>query len=184
LHSSHKRLIIEGNFLGDYFYEYNVCSPKDVVRIKSFDQSKEPYISMHFRGTDFKTWNDAAILNSDYYLESLDYVDRTLREKLPIIIITDDMSLPNLGDVFNRVKKRAIIQSSRNYIKDFKTVVNSTAAISSPSTFAIWGGILGNQEIITHSRNWVNERAEAGDIFWSHLNQGGSSDYSCILIDY
>ena len=184
LYHEQKKIVLKGSFLGDFFFDYTLYNPGEFVRIKNFVLERNLRISMHFRGSDFQDWNKQAILDAEYYLESLDYIDKKFGDKLPVTIITDDLTLSNLSIVFNKIRDRAIIQSSRNVLDDFKTLVNSTAIISSPSTFSIWGGILGKQDLVTHSRKWVNQRVEADDKFWIQLLNGGSQHYSCTFIDY
>lgn len=182
LASKQKNIYIRGSFLGDYFYEYSYCDPKEIVKLRNSEKIAEPYIAMHFRGLDFEAWNRRAILNSNYYINSLEFIDQTIGTELPVKVITDDLNLKNLRLVLGHLGSRVSVESSKHHIQDFRTLINSSALVSSPSTFAIWAGILGEQKLITHSQSWVEFQSSNGDRFWQHIENGGNKFYKSTLI--
>jgi hypothetical protein len=137
------------------------------------------YASIHFRGTDFHSWNPESILNTEYYMNSIE----ELKGKVEgFSIHTDDESL----DSFNEVKKYLVDNqlyfnfeqlSDDMFAQDFSAMLHSKYIISSPSTFAICAGIMGKEKEIIHSKKWVESRVAKNDGFWLGVSNGGNYNY-------
>jgi hypothetical protein len=187
LSASGRPIVLEPPFLGESFFNSTFSDPKLFFRNLSFDGSKkQKYIGVHLRGGDFHSWNPAAILPTNFYTDALDSLFPSFPEAgaTPIFISTDDQNLRSfkeLSQIYSTnvatYKRSMPIGAHRGMRGDFVQLANADALVSSPSTFAIWAGILGNDKKIVHSREWVETMASAGDEFWSKLSQGGNEYY-------
>lgn len=168
---------ISGTYLGETFFKCAVISPREIVRHKFGIIQAEEQIACHFRGGDFRTWNPKSILKPDYYLQAIEYIDAKSGSSLPIKLITDDLSLESVEAVTKYHRSRVEVISNKESIRDLKILMASNYLISSPSTFAIWAGILSDKKEIIHDAQWVEERALLNDLFWVDLKSGGNKYY-------
>ena len=167
--------------LGEKFYSYNELSTRDVFRLKEIPVIKSDTCAVHFRGTDFHTWNPKSILKSQYYCDSIEEV----KSRVSFFnLYTDDINLKSYKDVRALLESENIPFSAgenkvrgRHYIKDFSNMSECDYIISSPSTFCISAGFIGKKKKIIHSKGWVMDRVEKEDKFWVDLYSGGSDDY-------
>jgi len=167
--------------LGDRFFEDSGISTREVFRLKPKVELQEGTCAVHFRGTDFHSWNPDSILDSNYYLESLDSVKGEISN---CIVFTDDAGLKSYQDTINFLSKEGIpfllgenTSNRLNYIKDFAIMSECDYIISSPSTFNICAGFIGKKKRIIHSNSWVKDRVSKEDKFWTDLESGGNDDY-------
>ena len=184
-HAEGFQIVLNGTFLGNYFFDFTAVDPKSLIEVKTKKNFSHQHISLHFRGGDFKAWNSRAILSRNYYLNAVAEIDKKEEKKLPICLVTDDKNLPTLKSVQENFQDRILDTGlqSKCTLDDFALLRDATYLISSPSTFAIWAGILGQQETIFHSREWVEYRCSEGDKFWIDLSKGGNSFYKASFID-
>lgn len=173
---SKKNFNIQGSYLGETFFRYDFCDPRTIVIPKFPTGLNLPRIACHFRGGDFAEWNKKAILKTEYYLRAIAKIDSITTLSLPVHLVTDDASLTSFKEVREKLSDRLVKLETRHYIEDFNVLANSEYLVSSPSTFSIWAGILGRNQII-HNEDWVNEQAEKEDHFWYQLKNGGNSFY-------
>ena len=171
-----KNLWLRGPILGEAFFGYCSQDPRKLVMSPCpKSEGPVPYIAMHFRGTDFFTWNENAILPSSYYMNSLEWARDQVGPDAPVYLVTDDTSL----DSFKYVRK-CLGSSARVFNgapeSDFCVLHGASILVSSPSTFCIWAGILGNSSVV-HSLNWVTQRASLRDEFWVRILKGGNDFY-------
>lgn len=168
---------IKGSFLGESFFETCFVDPIDIVKPKFQLGEQQRYVAMHFRGGDFAAWNSEAILPAKYYLDALEQISVNGETNLPVKLVTDDTSLPAFQQIRKLLGSRAQINPASEYIDDFITLANSEYLVSSPSTFAIWAGILGKPKIV-HSETWAASRVLVNDKFWVNLKNGGNKYYN------
>lgn len=168
---------ISGSYLGETFFKCSVISPRKIVRHKFGPITNLEQIACHFRGGDFRSWNPKSILKVEYYLHAIEYIDSKIGALLPIKIVTDDLSLESVQEIAKIHRNRIELISNKNPIEDLKILMASNYLVSSPSTFAIWAGILSDKKEIIHSAQWVEERALLNDKFWKDLKTGGNSYY-------
>ena len=147
--------------LGDRFFEDSGISTREVFKLKSKVELQEGTCAIHFRGTDFHSWNPDSILDSNYYLESLDSVRNEISN---CIIFTDDPNLKSYQDTINFLSKEKIpfllgenTSNRLNYIKDFAIMSECDYIISSPSTFNICAGFVGKKKRIIQLSNLIND---------------------------
>lgn len=175
--------------LGETFFSYTFTAPSSLVRINpSYCQSvpgfnnDRPLVGLHFRGGDFSAWNPNAVLPTDYYLEAIEcflaeYPDSAF------FLCTDDETCPAWSPVLKRLfaLPRERIYFGLNDappIYDLHWLSLCDGIISSPSTFAIWAGILGrSRKKIIHSKKWVDLCVARQDVFWCRLDEGGNDFY-------
>lgn len=190
----------QGNLLGDYkpkmgeqyqflsfclaekFYDYNKLPTREVFKLKISPVLQQNTCAVHFRGTDFHHWNPNSILDSEYYLNS---IEETKELVDTYILFTDDYSLDSFNKVEEYLKSNNMnyflgknTKDRRNYISDFSNMSECDYIISSPSTFCISAGFVGKNKKIIHSKKWIESRVKEDDKFWVDLQAGGNEDYS------
>tara|TARA_Y100001963_G_C6741248_1_gene429076 strand:+ start:579 stop:1298 length:720 start_codon:yes stop_codon:yes gene_type:complete len=168
--------------LGEKLYDYDGISTREVFKLKNPPQVQNGVCAIHFRGTDFHQWNPDSILDSKYYLESIEEVKDSASG---FILFTDDQQLPSYQKVLAFIKDEKLSyltgdnMADRNYyMKDFSIMSECDYIISSPSTFGIAAGLIGKHKKIIHSKKWVLDRVSREDKFWVDLHAGGNEDYS------
>lgn len=177
-----------GFCLGDLFFEYDNLSTHRLFSFKEqYIQKEGPNkkkVGIHFRGTDFKSWDPKSILPYRYYIESIKYVLHDLKnsnEEIEFFICTDDLSLESLAVTIEFLKQENQpfkIGLIGDMIHDFTTLSYCDIIISSPSTFSIAACFCGKEnKIIINSKSWIDYRLANKDFFWSKVNQGGNRNY-------
>ena len=164
--------------LGELFFRNRNIPTRDIFKLKSKPTIEGKSVAIHFRGTDFFSWNPDAVLDADYYLNALEEVDAD-----KYYLFTDDLTLPSYQRVLQELQGKIVIEGNSrsartNYIQDFSTMTECDYIISSPSTFCICAGFIGKHKKIIHSEKWVKDRVQKVDNFWYDLYNGGNEDYS------
>ena len=174
--------------LGELFFETELNS-RDIFKFKKQVlpevEEKNKKCAIHFRGTDFFTWNKDSILSSTYYINSIDEVIKECPE-IEFQIFTDDNSLEaykNTIKYLNSINYSYTYGENTNnrkkFKKDFINICLCNYIISSPSTFCITAGFIGKDKKIIHSEKWIKDRAFKKDKFWEILyNTGGNINYN------
>lgn len=166
---------IPGGHLGAEYCQVTHSDPKS--HFHSDDSIKrefvEPYIALHFRGGDFARWNPDAVLDFEYYAAAVSAIDVGHGTELPIVLVSDDESLHSFSKARNHFRNRLLSRAvpKKETLRDFWTLSQATALVSSPSTFAIWASILGSGQTY-HSKKWVSSRAALNDGFWVSVANG------------
>tara|TARA_R100000008_G_scaffold1988_1_gene1640 strand:- start:2828 stop:3544 length:717 start_codon:yes stop_codon:yes gene_type:complete len=189
--------LFEGNMLGQYpppgnFQVFNFClgerffdkgplSTRDVFKLRAEPHSSGTTCAIHFRGTDFHQWNPDSILDTEYYLQSIEETKSAVDH---YILFTDDKSLKSYSAVVKYLRDNSLSlqfntgsPKRSQYAEDFVAMCGSDYIISSPSTFCISAGFIGKQKKIVHSKEWILGRMEKQDKFWIDLYNGGNHDY-------
>lgn len=177
---------IPSGVMGSRFFDSNYRNPSGIgdlfTLIKSQKNQSKPYIAMHFRGTDFREWNELADISSGYYREALDTLkaSKSLSADLIVRLITDDPD----HDTVAQIKKYtgAIVEGRNNQFEDFSVLANADALISSPSTFAIWAAIVGKPKPVAFPKAWVNSRIEIQDPFWIGISENRGNLFDSIIM--
>jgi Glycosyl transferase family 11 len=160
-----------------FFDKFNVHPKKffNIQQAPSFDTGshQNSKIALHFRGTDFLEWNPKALMKPKYYIDALEVISKEANLKdFEITLYTDD---PENATVQEVLKYKGIkLSQNANMFEDFARIANSNYLIASPSSFAIWAGILGNDKKIYISRDWVEHRMQSGDDYWTRLSNNES----------
>jgi len=169
--------------LGETFFDYLFYDPNDFLIFGNkymieFNMTSENSIivGLHFRGSDFPAWDEKAALNYEYYESAIDYcVNYFNNKKIFFCLFTDDLEYPAYKQtlLFLKSKKDNEILLGDPYkepIYDFYRMSQCDVLISSPSTFAIFAGILGKRKKIIHNKDWLNYAVEKKDMFWVRLS--------------
>jgi len=167
--------------LGDNFFKWGHISTRSIFELDEIPKVPENTCAVHFRGTDYYSWNATAVLDTDYYIDSVDLVkDDVSHFKL----FTDDYSLPSFRAVVEKLDKEDIgfflgenTADRRHFINDFSYMTECEYIISSPSTFCMTAGFIGKKKRIIHSEQWLLDRINHEDKFWIDLCNGGNRDY-------
>ena len=171
--------IIMNPCLGKYFYKFD-HDTRDIFKLKNDINHTGDNIAVHFRGTDFASWESKAILNSDYYIDSIDYCIKDHPDH-KFILFTDDKTLPSYAKVINYLRTNNIKfmegEKDKPFINDFIRMTHCDVIISTPSTFAICAGFINRHKKIIHSENWLDYRLSQNDGFWSYLYHAGNDNY-------
>jgi|TARA_R110002020_G_scaffold72542_6_gene186651 hypothetical protein len=168
--------------LGDRFYKYNNLSTREVFKLKKKPRVKDNTCAVHFRGTDFHSWNPDSILDSQYYYDA---IEKVVDQVSDFILFTDDESLRSYANVIELLDRHGVdfktgenVSNRSHYIKDFAIMSECDWIISSPSTFCITSGFIGKSKKIIHSKKWIKNRIDKEDVFWKDLYNGGNQNYS------
>ena len=172
-----KMVLVEPGVMGSIFFESCLKNPKELISLKRPKNyfGAERKIGIHFRAGDFKEWNPNAILPASYYMNSLDYLESIGLDISNSYLATDDVTHPTSIKIANRIGQ--ILDRKSNPGRDFHILSNSQYLISSPSTFAFWAAILGNEVRIIHNRDWLNQNEAQGVKFWIDIRKNCSSFY-------
>ena len=163
--------------LGEKFFSDRHIPTREIFKLKNMLTVPENSLAIHFRGTDFHSWNPEAVLDVDYYLNAIEEygdVDN-------YYLFTDDRELESYARVIghlHKTGKNIIFGSPGSAFDDFNLMCRCDGIISSPSTFAICAGFIGKHKKIIHSEKWINSRVAVDDKFWVDLKNGGNEDYS------
>lgn len=167
--------------LGDKFYSDDKTKTRDIFKLKNIPNVPADTCAIHFRGSDFFTWNPKSILNVEYYYDSIDIIKDKIKN---FVLFTDDENLKSYNEIKNFLEKNNInffvgdnTSNRQNYINDFSYMSECDWIISSPSTFCICAGFIGKKKNIIHSKEWVEYRIESEDKFWIDLYNGGNDNY-------
>ena len=171
-------------FLGEWFFQSCFRNPKTLFKPQPRLDVGQPFIALHIRGGDFAAWNPDAILPADYYISAIEQ-SLTQEGNLPVVIVTDDTSqsaielirqaYPQQTTMGEQVRRD--LKQLSSFHGDFALLGAAKTLISSPSTFAIWASILGENASVIHSKSWVESMAARGDVFWLKLLAGGNAFY-------
>ena len=168
-------VVFSSPMLGGVFFDYLFFDPNQFVKVKKeyklgfdFDPGNTIVIGLHFRGTDFPTWNPNAVLEFEYYESAVNHcLGHFDNEEIVIAVFTDDYKYPAYVKTVNYLKSLHTIplyfgDKDVFPIYDFYQMTQCDVLISSPSTFAIFAGILGNKKKIIHSKKWLNYATNLG----------------------
>ncbi len=181
-------IIFKPPILGEVFFDYLFYPPSNFIEIKdkfkiNFNVNNKIVVGVHFRGTDFVTWNPHASLKFSYYKQSIDYcLDYFDRNKLAFFLFTDDLKFLPYLTVIDYLKSNNIeVRLSSNLKKpiyDFYQISQCDVLISSPSTFSVLAGAIGKNKKIIHSQEWLNYSISRNDKFWVDLKNTKNPYYS------
>lgn len=161
----------------ELFHEYNQLSTHEIFKIKEPISNTNKVVGIHYRGTDFKIWDDKCILPFDYYKDSIDFIINEITDDFVFVLFTDDYSLDSFKqsvDYITSLGKNYELGNINNYLDDFKSLSECDYVISSPSTFCITASFCGKKsKKIIHSydfiMNYKNNTDYFRDIFWKKL---------------
>lgn len=187
---SGRDIIINPPMLGEVFFDYLFYPPTNFIKIKnefkvgfSFKINNKKVVGLHFRGTDFKNWNENASLKFEYYQLAINFCLQVLKgDNLVFVIFTDDLEFDTFAKTVDFLKKLRveyyISDNKRPAIYDFYQMSECDVLISSPSTFAIFAGCLGKNKKIIHSKSWLDYAVKQNDTFWVKLSTTSNEYYS------
>ena len=186
-----KNIVFSSPMLGDVFFDYLFFDPNQFIRIKKeyrlefdFDPEDKIVIGLHFRGTDFPAWNPNAVLEYEYYETALNHcLGHFHNKEIVIVAFTDDRQFPAYINTVDYLKSLPAItlyfgDKDRYPIYDFYQMTQCDVLISSPSTYAIFAGILGKKKKIIHSKKWLDYTIDRNNIFWTKLIETDNPYYS------
>jgi hypothetical protein len=170
----------------ELFHEFNKISTFDIFKFKEEFNNEKKMVGIHYRGTDFKVWDDKCILPYEYYKNSIDFILNDIKEEFTFVLLTDDSSLESFNktiEYLDRLNVDYCFGKITDYLYDFKVLAYCDYIISSPSTFCITASFCGkkNKKII-HSHdfimNYKNNSDYFRDVFWKKtLDFNSSNDY-------
>lgn len=183
-------IVLVPPLLGEVFFDYLFYPPSDFLEVRAEYALNFPpvtgdktVIGLHFRGTDFKSWNPAASLPFAYYQKAIELCAREWSPgSLMCMLYTDDSAFPPFLDTVEFLKTAGIewvvSQNLENPIADFYQLSQCDVIISSPSTFAILAGSIGKPKKIIHSQSWLDYAVGQQDRFWVQLLSTKNPYYS------
>lgn len=170
----------------ELFHKFDTLSTFDIFKFKEPFHHDQKMVGIHYRGTDFKVWDDKCILSYEYYKNSIDFVLNDIKDDFIFVLLTDDLSLESFNKSIEYLKNLNLnyqIGDINDYLYDFKILANCDYIISSPSTFCITASFCGKKDKkIIHSHdfivNYKNNTDYFRDVFWKNiLNTNQNKDY-------
>jgi hypothetical protein len=162
-----KDIIIPPDLLGQGFDRYCFFKPKELISLKHKPAFREfnNSVAIHFRGTDFSKWNPLAVMNTDFYMQSIELLKIG---DLSVNIFSDDLESLTVKSLIECIPKSKLFPSV-SLQKTFSALSQHRYIIASPSTFSLWAAILGQPSVFVISKKWITLMESAGDNFWPQL---------------
>lgn len=170
----------------ELFHKFDSLSTFDIFKFKEPFHYSQKMVGIHYRGTDFKVWDDKCILSYEYYKNSIDFILNDVKDDFIFVLLTDDFSLDSFNKSVEYLKSLNLnyqIGNINDYLYDFKILANCDYIISSPSTFCVTASFCGKKDKkIIHSNdfivNYKNNTDYFRDVFWKNiLNVNQNKDY-------
>jgi hypothetical protein len=168
--------------LGDTFFRYSMIDPNELIRMRRQYRShgvvkpERKQVAVHFRGNDFFRWDPRAVLNFEYYRNALELCVADVKGSLPVIrLFTDDPHLEAYKSLVAHIRSNypglKTIRGMRlgNPLVDLWQMGQCDYLISTPSTFAFWGGVFGKPKKIVQSKQWIEQQILDGVVFWKEM---------------
>lgn len=183
-----KDILLKGPFLGEVFFQYLFYSPSEFIQLRPefhvplpLSPSTSVCVGVHFRGTDFKQWNEHASLSFPYYRDAIELCLQEYNGKeVFFALFTDDTQFSPFCETILYLQKHGLVYHvSENLFRpyvDFYQLSQCDVIISSPSTFNIFAGAIGKDKKIIHSKEWLMYCLERRDAFWVSLS-GSKNPY-------
>jgi len=184
-------IVFSPPMLGEVFFDYLFFDPNEFVTVKElykvnfkFHRKNKIVIGLHFRGTDFPAWDPNAALKFDYYEAAINYCLAYFDDQeIVFAVFTDDYEYPAYVQTLSFIESIKDMQihfgdKDALPVYDFCKMTQCDVLISSPSTFAIFAGVLGKRKKIIHSKQWLDYAVGRNDIFWVKLARTDNSYYS------
>lgn len=185
-----KNILIEPPILGEVFFDYLFYDPNQFIKVKNIfktninnNKENDKIIGIHFRGTDFESWNKIASLSFNYYKSAIEFcVSHFIKNNITFGLFTDDDYFePYIKTIrlLKSIKKCNFFIGNNKIapIYDFCLLNQCDILISSPSTFAIFAALIGKKKKIIHSKDWINYATLNNDIFWMKLVNNPVNDF-------
>lgn len=186
-------IVLQPPVLG-HLFEFKDENPGKYFRIKKeyiekWEVKNQILVGIHFRGTDFKEWNEVASLPFSYYKDAIDLILKDEEGKsIGFVLFTDDEQFDPFQktcDYLCRIDFDGEIlygDMSKPMIYDLYKLSNCDYIISSPSTYAIVAGIMGKKDKkIIHAKQWINHCVEKGESFWIDVSKNAVPYY--VILD-
>lgn len=163
--------------LVEFFHKYDLISTFDIFKLNKNIVSDKKLIGIHFRGTDFNSWDEKSILPFNYYKNSIDFIVNDVEGDFEFVLFTDDYSLESYNKTVNyliTLNMNYKFGNINNFKEDFILMSSCDYLISTPSTFGVMAAICGkkNKKII-QNKGWVIDyRVNTDyyrDIFWKNV---------------
>ena len=148
-------------------------------------------LGIHFRGTDFKEWNEKASLPFEYYENAIQYlINKNEGTKIGVKLFTDDNNFESYKKTVQYINMcvpewDVIYMSNiqKTMIDDFEELSQCDWIISSPSTYAIMAGLIGKpHKCIIHAKQWVEYAVANGEAFWIDIQKHQVPYYDVVKI--
>jgi len=166
--------------LADMFYWLDDMNTREIFKVKNPpDLGPGKHVALHFRGTDYFSWDPRAILPVDFYFKGIREIKNVLPDAV-FHLFTDDHRLDSYRQVtaFLRGENLSYVFGNiANPYEDFKAMTECDAIISAPSSYSTTAGFIGKEKLIVQSAQWINYKIEEKDPFWIGLINGGNKNY-------
>lgn len=192
--SAGQSVSLETGILGEPFNKFSVVDPMQLFSTKRWWAHRDQHaastvgrdspsghirVCLHYRGTDFSSWDPTAVMSVDYYLEALEKVRvENPSSTLSVAGVTDEpgsvtvQQLTKTGVRFSSIRERAS--------KDFSMLRRADVVIAPPSTFSFWASMLGGK-VIYFPKAWVSQKAKSSN-FWWHAGRNSLNHINVRLV--
>lgn len=180
--------VFKGPLLGEALVRFARTDSKTLTQLRTTQclrhqkaLASHRLITAHLRAGDFSEWEPDAILPAEYYTSALESLGSLPTDEWRVRICFDDRMHPALAPLQHNLESRGLMLDSTDcddpFGCDLAAMADSEYLISSPSTFALVAGMLGNTRSI-HSARWVENRVNRGEKFWQRIGQGTFPGYA------
>ena len=138
--------------------------PDDVTSLARKSKIK---VALHYRGTDFESWDSSALMGAGYYLRALESLQAQYPfSRIEAFGVSDDST----AETPRLLQRSGITFRPRSSSsQDFLRLQQADVIVASPSTFSFWASILGSKRIIFDS-TWVRRNANRS-AFWEAIER-------------
>lgn len=171
-----KHVFIEPGFLGQYFLETQYYLPSTIfpnLNLGEKEIREKKQVAIHFRGTDFHSWDTNAIMGPKYYEKAIhEILGKYSSNQLDLKVFTDDPQHETVRTVA-KIFGELVSISKASAKQDFLEMCKSDIIIHSPSTFSFWASLLGERKENIYSKTWLDYKTMKHDKFWSDFRYKG-----------
>lgn len=155
-------ILLEGSYILEPFFDYMFYDPNDFIKIKkelavSYAipcEDNKVNIGIHFRGTDYYSFDKNAVLDFDYYQKSILFcLEYFSGSRIEFLLASDDLENPICKKILSFLASlNSVLLFGNDKIVfpcvDLYRLSQCDVIISSPSTFAIVAGYFGKKLFI------------------------------------
>lgn len=170
-------LILRPPLLGEIYAEFagepisQFVTPKfRLCRFHSEKTDSGKSIVVHLGSKSSHAWNPDALPGPRYFLDALTVCIDDAKNDFNVRVCTDDLENPAIEAISEALGGNAFLPADSRcedpFVCDFAAMLTSSHLISGPSTFSITAGLLSGAKIVQYQQ-WVDARAQQGEVFWS-----------------
>lgn len=177
--SQNRHVHLKPGFLGEFFRESSYRPWHQVLEtnFNNFSvRSDEENVVLHFRGTDFATWDPVSILDSKYYLDAMEMILEKFPDKqFKFHLVSDDFEHEIVAKIISN-SPVPLNFGRADAVVDFYKLLDADVIVHSASTYSFWASMLGQSQLNIYPRTWLDYKLGKKDKFWCDFWNYGFHD--------